>query len=346
VSETEEKKHQPTQSKLRRSRREGRVAQSRDVVALAALPVLFWLVFSWKSFENSIKRLMAEAFSTDFLADTSTITHKLFPAIANDAFYSIVLPISLVIILLTILLAIVDMGGFIFAAKPIAPDFSKLNPSEGFKRIFSARTGVEAAVGLLKLLVFSLFTFSIIYGGLDRIIAVQACGLPCLPRMFSIVIVPLIALSTLLYVFAAIVDYLVSRILFKRDMMMTDTELKRDNKESYGNPEVKRRRKDEGRILIGQATKLGPLASTMMVYGSNEVIGIRYVQGETAAPVIVAKGKDLEAAEMMALARSNEIPLVNRPSLAATLMARGMKGQFVPADTFTDVAAAIIASGN
>jgi type III secretion protein U len=346
VSETEEKKHQPTQAKLRRSRREGRVAQSRDVVALAALPVLFWLVFSWPSFENSIKRLMAEAFASDFSAETATITHKLFPAVAHDAFYQIVLPISLVIIILTILLAIIDMGGFVFAVKPIAPDFSKLNPSEGFKRIFSARTGVEAAVGLLKLFVFTLFTFAILYGGLDRIIAVQACGLPCLPRMFSIVIVPLIALSTLLYVFAAIADFLVSRALFKRDMMMTDTELKRDSKESYGNPEIKRRRKDEGRNLMGTAKKLGPLASTLMVHGINEVIGIRYVQGETAAPVVVAKGRDLEAADMMALARANSIPLVNRPALAATLSARGMKGQFVPADTFTDVAAAIIASGN
>jgi type III secretion protein U len=185
-----------------------------------------------------------------------------------------------------------------------------------------------------------------LYVGLDRIIAVQACGLPCLPRMFSITIVPLIALSTLLYVFAAIADWLVSRVMFKRDMMMTDTELKRDNKESYGNPEIKRRRKDEGRSLMGQAKKLGPLASTLMVHGINEVIGIRYVQGETAAPVIVAKGKDLEAAEMMALARANKIPLVNRPVLAAALMARGLKGQFVPADTFTDVASAIIVSGN
>jgi type III secretion protein U len=345
VSETEEKKHHPTQAKLRRSRREGRVAQSRDVVALAALPVLFWLVFSWKSFENSIKRLMAEALTSDFSAETSTITHKLFPAIVQETVY-VILPIGLIIILLTILLAIVDMGGFIFAAKPIAPDFSKLNPTEGVKRIFSARTGVETAVGLLKLFAFSLFTFSVLYGGLDRIVAVQACGLPCLPRMFSIVIVPLIALSTLLYMFSAIADFLVSRQLFKRDMMMTDTELKRDNKESYGNPEVKRRRKDEARNLMGSAKKLGPLASTLMVYGANEVIGIRYVQGETAAPVVVAKGKDFEAAEMMALARTNNIPLVNRPALAATLMARGMKGQFVPADSFTDVASAIIASGN
>jgi type III secretion protein U len=345
VSETEEKKHQPTQAKLRRSRREGRVAQSRDVVALAALPVLFWLVFSWKSFETSVKRMMSEAFTSDFAPETGALTHKLLPAIAQDA-VNIMLPISLAIIVLTIVLAVVDMGGFIVAGKPIAPDFSKLNPSEGFKRIFSARTGVEAAIGLLKLFAFSLFTFTIFYGGLERIIAVQACGLPCLPRMFSIVIVPLMALSTLLYVFAAIADFLVSRQLFKRDMMMTDTELKRDNKESYGNPEVKRRRKDEGRSLIGQATRLGPMASTLMVYGANEVIGIRYVQGETAAPVIVAKGKDLEAADMMALARNKGIPLVNRPALAAALMARGMKGQFVPADTFTDVASAIIVSGN
>ena len=97
---------------------------------------------------------------------------------------------------------------------------------------------------------------------------------------------------------------------------------------------------------MGQAKKLGPLASTLMVHSTNEVIGIRYVQGETAAPVIVAKGKDLEAAEMMALARVNNIPLLHRPALASTLMARGVKGQFVPADTFTDVASAIIVSGN
>jgi type III secretion protein U len=345
VSETEDKKHQPTGAKIRRSRREGRVPQSRDVVAVSVLPVLIWLVYSWKSFEDGIRRMMAEAFTSDFQADVPELTHKLLPAIADMALW-IVLPISIVTILLIILLSIVDIGGFVFAGKPIAPDFSRLNIAEGFKRIFSARTGVETAVGLLKLFAFSLFTFSILYGGLERIIAVQACGLPCLPRMFSIAVVPLIALSALLYVFAALADFLVSRAMFKRDMMMTDTELKRDNKETYGNPEVKRRRKDEGRILVGQATKLGPAASTLMIYGPDQVVGIRYVAGETAAPVVVAKGRDAEAAAMQALARTNKIPLVNRPVLTATLMDRGMKGQFVPADTFTDVASAIIVSGN
>jgi type III secretion protein U len=345
MSETEEKKHAPTAGKLRRSRREGRVAQSRDVVTLAMLPVLFWLAFSWKSFENSLKRLFSDTISGDFAPDVPSLTHKLLPAFAEQAF-GIVVPISVVTILLIIVVSIIDLGGFVFAAKPVSPDFSKLNPAEGFKRIFSARTGVEAGIGLLKLLAFSLFTFSILYGGLERIISVQACGLPCLPRMFSITIAPLIALSTLLYVFAAIADFLISRALFKRDMLMTDTELKRDNKESYGNPEIKRRRKDEGRNMMGQAKKLGPAASTLMVYGADQVIGIRYVPGETAAPVIVAKGSNAEAAEMMALARANKIPLVNRPVLAATLMDRGSKGQFVPADTFTDVASAIIVSGN
>jgi type III secretion protein U len=273
------------------------------------------------------------------------LTHKLLPAIAEQAF-AMVIPVSIITILLIVLLSVVDMGGFVFAGKPIAPDFTRLNLSEGFKRIVSARTGVETAIGLLKLFAFSLFTISILYGGLERIIAVQACGLPCLPRMYSIAIVPLIALSTLLYVFAGIADFLVSRAMFKRDMMMTDTELKRDQKESYGNPEVKRRRKDEGRSLMGQAKKLGPAASTLMVFGPDQVIGIRYVQGETAAPVIVAKGVKRDAAAMLDLARTNNIPLVNRPMLAATLMERGMKGQFVPADTFTDVASAIILSGN
>jgi type III secretion protein U len=230
MSETEEKKHAPTAGKLRRSRREGRVPQSRDVVTLAMLPVLFWLVFSWKSFENSLKRLMTDTLAADFAPDVSALTHKLLPTFAQEAF-GIVLPIGIVTVLLIVLVSIIDLGGFVFAAKPVSPDFSKLNPTEGFKRIFSARTGVEVGIGVLKLFAFSLFTFSILYGGLERMISVQACGLPCLPRMFSIAIVPLIALSTLLYVFAAIADFLVSRAMFRRDMLMTDTELKRDNKE-------------------------------------------------------------------------------------------------------------------
>jgi type III secretion protein U len=345
MSETEEKKHAPTAGKLRRSRREGRVPQSRDLVTLALLPVLLWLAYGWTSFVNGIKRMMATALSSDFAADVPTLTHKLLPAVADQAMW-LVLPIALITIILIVVLSIIDTGGFVVSVKPISPDFSKLNIAAGFKRIFSARTGVETVIGLLKLVAFSLFTFAILYGSLERIMAVQACGIPCLPRMYSIAIVPLIALSTLLFVVAGITDFLVSRALFRRDMMMTDTELKRDHKESYGNPEIKRRRKDEGRTMLGQARKLGAGASTMMVYSADVVIGIRYVQGETAAPVIVAKGRGAEAADMLALARANSIPLINRPILATNLMDRGLKGQFVPSDTFTDVASAIILAGH
>jgi type III secretion protein U len=344
-SETEEKKHPPSASKLRRSRREGRVAQSRDVVVLAVLPVLFWLVMGWHSFTASLKRLMASAFSADFSADKETLTHKLLPGFAEDV-ASIIYPIILVTILLVVLVAIVDMGGFVFSTKPITPDFSKLNPTEGFKKMFTAKTGIEMIIALIKMFAFSMFTYGIIYGGIEKIIEVQSCGFGCLPRMYSIAIAPLVALATLLYVFSAIADFLVSRAMFKREMRMTDTELKRDLKESYGNPEVKRRRKDEGAQLMGSAKRLGTAASTLMLYGQDEAIGIRYVAGETAAPVIVAKGKLADALEMVAYGRANGIPSLSRPTLARVLTDRGMKGQFVPADTFTDVASAIIASGN
>lgn len=324
-------------------RREGQVPTSRDLVALAVIPLLLWLTFDWAGIEQRLRRMMAELVATGFNPDIDVIIKQIVPGFSWSLAYFI-LPILIVAALLIVLLSIIDTGGLVFSVKPIAPRFERLNPGEGIKRMFSARTAAESAISLIKLFVFGLVAALLLWGSISTIQQVQACGARCMPEIFRRLIIPMIVTSCAILIIAALGDFIVSRLLYRFEMRMTDTELKRENKDNYGSPELKQRRREQGREFMSAATRLGASAATLIVMGRNAAVGLRYVQGETAAPVVVVKGTGAGADEILAIARSSGIPIHPQPTLTAVLTQRGMPGQFVPTDLFTDVAAAIIAT--
>lgn len=341
MADSEERNLPPTATKLRRARKEGKVAHSRDVVTLALLPVLLWLVFNWRGFETDLKALMLAAFTQDYSIEPDYLVRVIAPMILERIIW-VVLPLMIFAAAFGLLLSVVDTQGFVFSAKPIAPDFNRINPGQGLKRIFSARTITEAGFNLVKLALFAGVAALVLTAAMATLRRLQVCGLPCLPQTLNATVLPMIIAAVALFAVAAMIDFILSRNLFRLEMRMSTTEMKHENKDSYGNPEQKRRRKDEARRMMTGPKRLGVAASTLLIDTEEGIVGVRYAPAEIRAPVIVSKSRGLTAAEHRIEAATLNIPIIRNPPLADRLLDRGIVGAIIPQETFTDVANEIV----
>ncbi len=339
--DSQEKRHPATPHKLRRARREGRIPHANDVLALTMWPTIIWLIFSWPSFEASLRRLLSIAVNANFREPSEEVVGRL-TALVFQLSISIVGPFLIIAFVIAVLISILDNGGVIFSGKPVSPDFNRLNPAEGFKRIFSVRTAVESGYGLARMLVFVGCAVGVLWAAIDDLSLVQSCGLLCLNQGVESTIYPILALFFAIFVVAGVLDFLISRKLFMHEMRMSDTELKRDHKETYGTPQFKHHRREIGRTLVTASIPMGLNAASFLVIGEHSVVGVRYVVNEAPAPFIVLKVSGDDRRETMREAGRLRIPLVPNAHLARNLDELGSLGGIVPRETFTDVAKEIL----
>jgi type III secretion protein U len=342
MADSEERNLPPTSSKLRRARRDGKVPHARDVVALSFIPVLLWLIINWRSFEADLKAILISVFAQDYALGADVLVHGIAPMVFRLILW-VALPPLIMAAVIGIILSVLDTQGFVFSAKPLAPDFGRINPGDGLKRIFSARTLTDAGFGLVKLLLFAGIAAFVLLAALSALRRLQVCGYACIPQTVSVTIIPLVIGAVALFVAAALIDFVLSRNLFRLEMRMSFTEMKHENKENYGSPEQKRFRRDIGRQFASGTTKLGMGAATLMFEGPDILIAVRYVPSEIRAPVVVAKARGgTRLTEGLELAQRQTIPISRNRALAEILMQRGVVGAIIPKETFTDVANEIV----
>lgn len=343
MSETEERHLPATQRKLRKAREEGQVARSQDFTALAALPALVWLVMDWGSFQGQIQSLMARLLAFSAELESAELLRVALAGMVEVMWIS--LPLLAISAVAGIVLNVIDTGGPLLSFKSITPDIQNLSPLQGFKRIFSSRAAINSGLALVKLGVFTAVMAVCGYVSFRVIMRAQLCGMPCLPDTARQLVFTLIVAATLLFVLAAIIDWLVSRALFRKEMMMSMTEMKKENKEIYGSPEFRSMRKQEGRRQVENASRLGVHKATLVLRSKGQAVALRYNPSDTPAPMIVAWASGDAAQQMIAQANDYGIPVLLNPRLAQHLAQRGRVGDYVPRDSFREVATEIIRAG-
>jgi type III secretion protein U len=340
----EEKSLPPSQKKLRKAREEGNVPHSPLMVTAAtsiAGIAYFWVM--WPTVEGKLKGLFINAAlmqPVEFRFATQSMMSDF-----GSTVMGIGLPPLIAVMVAGILVNIIDLKGIVFSTKPITPNFTKLNPAEGFKRMFGQRGMVESIQGMVKLAIFVAAAIVVIMMGLNTLFQAPFCDKPCVVGGFESLLKQLLILFIILLLVSGVVDLLVQRWLFKKDMMMSVSEMKREMKESYGSPEIRSARRRIAREISQSATKLGAPNATIVIEGGGAVIALRFVRNETAAPVIVAKGFGEKGAEIAKTARELGRPFHADADLAASLLRDAPMGQFIPQAYFERVAGALVRSG-
>ena len=340
-SEGEDKTEEASARKLQQARESGDVAKSPDVAQVLSL-IGACAIIAFKG--QAICTSMA-ATLTPFFAHPDQLTSSLEGdggmTIARDLMLA-VLPILIMVLggaMIMGVLGNVLQTGLIFAPDKLKPSLDKLNPLEGFKRMF----GIDALMQFLKTLLKLLMTGFVVWLVLknritDMLALVQGSPVLILPYVREASIALAVAVCIFLVVGAG-ADYMWQRFRFMEKLKMSKQEQKEEYKQTEGDPHVKaklralRVQKSRQRMMANVAK-----ASVVVTNPTHYAVALQYDMGEMAAPICVAKGMDAVALRIREEAGKHDVPIVEDPPLARALYASMEIDEVIPEEHFAAVA--------
>lgn len=337
-----QKTEEPTARKLEEARKRGQVIQSREVnnwlmlftgtllIGMASPGIFGALRDRLKLFFEQAHALPTDPYGlrqvvADLLLDVAAIMALPIMALFFTAFMS----------------GFVQIGPLI-TAEPMKPSLSKISIIKGFGRLFSMRSIVEFAKGLIKLTVIFTACLMVLYpyfSGIEHFLD-QTFGDGLYDLRMLFIRMMAVALS-ILFIVAAL-DYMYQRHDFMQKMMMSKQEIKEEFKQTEGDPHIKGKlrqlREQRARQRMMQAV---PEADVVITNPTHYAIALKYDSLKMDAPVMVAKGVDDVALRIRDLARDNKVPVVENPPLARALFDSMEIDQMIPPEHFKAVAEVI-----
>lgn len=331
--ESEEKSLPASEKKLRDARKKGQVSNSRDLLAgisfVAVLCLLFffqdWFYERFVELVENVTRVDDRPFDTKLLEAGALFFQLLF---------LVVLPILATLLVFLILPAIGIMRGLIFSFELVKPQFDHLSPVTGFKRIASLRNVIEFTKALLKVAFLSAVFVVIGIGWLNPLFLAPSCGTTCLAPILVGALTAFGIAGAVGFIVLGAADVPVQRWLFARDMRMTRSEYKREQRDIEGDPLIRREFHRLRSEAVSAPRKGSAAHPTLVLVGADRAIALRFVNDETPMPVVVGKGEGKAASQLEAAARSAQIPVVEDADVVKTMFARSQLGQYVHSDFF------------
>jgi len=341
MSETsgQEKTEQATPKRLREAREKGQIARSRDLNSLILLMVASGglLVFG-ETMLTGMVRQMNSGFilSREVMFDSVRMQQYL-----GQALIDALLTFSplLGVLFVAALLAPMALGGWSFSPKAIMPNWGKLNPAKGFGRMFSRRAPVEGLKAFAKFAVVAIASIILLSQLAGDIFMLGNEPLRVgLAHTAHIVGWSFMAVSSVLIIIAA-VDVPFQLWDHSNKLKMTKQEVKDEQKQTDGNPEIKNRVRAVQRQMAQQRMMQDiPSADVVVTNPTHYAVALRYDQQGNGAPTVVARGADLVAGQIRKVANANNVAIVEAPPLARALYFHTDIGQEIPAGLYVAVA--------
>ncbi len=331
MSDDANRTHQATPKRIKDFRKRGDIALSRELVGAAALlGAVIALLATAGSAAQAVTQFTREVALGADGRDSAWVVGAAF-----DTFLAGAAPALVGAAVLSIVAILVQLG-WPPAFKGVKFDLGKLNPLTNLMSSFGlAGMAKRTATTLAKLVVIGGIVALSLGGGIVPH-AVEASALGAVAwgvvkRSLLVVVGAIIVIAT--------VDYFLARRRINKKMKMSPDELKREHKESEGDPMVKGRRRQKAREMAKRRIAMSvPTADVVVVNPTHYAVALRYDESQDAAPIVVAKGVDEEAARIREIARKAGVPIMSRPPLARALHKHVKEGRPVPSNLFKAVA--------
>jgi flagellar biosynthesis protein FlhB len=342
--ETQDKSQAATPHKLREAQKRGQVAKSSEANYAAVLAVLVGTCFA--AGPDMAQRTLAvtrRAFGQAGRADWSSDSiAAMLLSLFGDALGAIA-PLLLAVVLAAIAIHIAQIGG-VFSFDPITPDFTRLNPANGVKKMFSMRLLYEALRSLLKLALLSAVAWLAIKALLPDLLKLAYIDARSHAALMLGAVAPLLFKLFMAVLLIALIDVLYTRWDFAKKMRMSHKDISDEHKQREGDPRIRSRLRQLRTEMLKQSRSMNklPEADVLITNPTHIAIALSYRHGEMPAPKLLAKGSGELAARMRTVAREHNIPVVENRPLARALYKRANADQFVPEDLYPYVAKILI----
>jgi flagellar biosynthetic protein FlhB len=270
------------------------------------------------------------------LRDTQSVTASLGEA-TTSAIIAL-LPVFGALIGL-VLLASVVLGGWNFSPAAMTPDFTRMSPLEGFKRVFGLHGVTELGKALLKCVVVGGVCAAIVSWLFKDVLALgHMAPRAAIGRSANLLGWAFVWLCASLAIIAA-VDVPLQLFQFKRSLRMTRQEVRDEAKESDGRPETKQRiRQMQQQLARRRMMHKVPSADVVLVNPTHFAVALKYDPKNMRAPRVLAKGLDLVAANIRRIAEEHQVPVFESPKLARALYKSTDLNHEIPAGLYVAVA--------
>jgi flagellar biosynthetic protein FlhB len=329
----------PTPRRLEQAREEGQVARSRELAAcatVAASAAVAW--WAGPTAVAACMRIVERGLvlrQPDLVGD-GVVTER-FASLLFDGVLVLV-PLFAVVAAAAIAASVL-VGGWTFAPKAFAPDLQRMSPLRGLGQIFSGHGAAELVKAIAKALFIALAAGGFLWTSRDALMALGTLELrDGIAALGTLVQHALLWLAGALALIAAVDVPLVLYRHYAR-LRMTPEEYKREQREAEGDPQLKARirslqRERARKRMMAEV----PKADVVVTNPTHYAVALSYREGTMSAPRVVAKGQELVAAKIRALASDNAVPLLEAPPLARALYFSTEIGDDIPAPLYNAVA--------
>lgn len=335
----QERTEKATPKKRQEAREKGQVARSRELasvsVLLTGIFTLFWgSTYFYHHITGILRYYLREAGSHAVTVDAMSGLGMF----AMRQFAVTLMPLFLILMAVALLSNYLQVGS-LFSLEAIMPKFSKLNPVEGFKKLFSAQAMMEFGKSLFKLVVVGWIAW-------DTMSAETGNLLPLIDQTPGTILNYVASVSFTLFwkvclvmILLAVVDFIFQKWDFENSLKMTKQEVKEEYKQTEGDPHVKSRIRTIQREMA-QKRMMAEVqeADVVITNPTHLAVALKYDSASMEAPMVVAMGSGHVAVRIREIAREHGVPVIENKPLAQSLYRLVEIGNTIPEDLYQAVA--------
>ncbi len=317
----DEKTEKATPKRKQDERKKGNIFQSAEVAPLLSLVAVFFslqLLGPWilSRLENAITEFISLGASVEnvTLTETRTVFIKV-----GLCFGSTILPVMLIGGLASIIATIAQTRGLV-SFQLLKPKFSRMNPLQGFKRLFSLRGLVELLKSILKIVILGIVIWNSLKDEIATIPMLMDMTIQQALVTAGSMMMGIVKTVAIIMVFVAAADYLYQWWEYEKNLRMSKQEIKEEYKQTEGDPQVKGKiREKQNAMARRRMMQNVPNADVVIRNPTHFAVALQYDPEHNRAPVVIAKGMDSLALRIVAIAEKHDIVTMENKPLARGL---------------------------
>jgi len=336
---TYERTEQATPRRREEARKKGQVFKSMELIgAISLLSTSFVLQYAGPYMAGRVLNFSRALWEEGALQDWSESGVRMLIINVFLLVAVVVAPVLLGAMLAGLVGNYLQVG-FLFTAEPLVPNFDRINPLSGLKRVFSRRAVAELAKSLLKISIIGYVAYRTVADDLQTFPILIGLEMNQVVAFMSALVSRLLLWVGLSMLVLSLADYFYQRYEYEQSIRMTKQELKEEFRQTEGSPEVRSRIRQKQREMSRRRMMQDVKKADVVVTNpTHYAVALAYKTKDMAAPTVLAKGQGLIALRIREVAKESSVPVVQNPPLARQLHRAAEVGQEIPADLYQAVA--------
>lgn len=338
--QAQERTEEATPRRREEARRRGQIVKSRELSSVALLSTGFFsIIFLSFLFFQQFYFILKLSYANFSLSELNITEFYLLSKTFFLALMKFLFPFFVLLVLTAIVVYLLQTGGGVWATEVIAFKWERINPVEGFKRLFSLTSLFELLKALLKLTIIVGISYWIISQNFEYILKLLGTNSLYLLMALKLVLRGLFVKLLFVLAFLAVLDWIYSWWEVERKLKMTRQELREELKQTEGDPWVKAKIRQKQREIAKQRMLAEvPKADVVITNPEHFAVALKYELGKMPAPQVVAKGVDFLAQRIKEIAKKHKVPIYEDPPLAQILYKKVEVGEYIPEELYQVVA--------